>query len=295
MSGPISTPHVSVPNAAAIMGYASDLHVVMKDESRQLGRSIKGRVACAMASRSRESGKPIVESSSGNLALGLGLWCRQLGAPEPLCLVDDCCERSMIGALAAAGCLIEVLALTGQEREEQSGVIKRVAKAREYSAKGYYWPNQYDCHDWIRVHQLTTGPEIWSDRSRYDLVVGAVGTGATISGVALSRPAGVATRVVAVEPTGSAIFGGPRGPYKIAGAGNPFTPGNYLPEQVDLELDVGDDESFHAARALRAAGLRIGSSGAMALVGAIRAAERLGGGRQTALVIVADDGWYEDI
>src|SRR5215470_6945551 len=98
-SKPISTPHVPVPDAAAIMGYVADLHVVMKDESRQLGRSIKGRVAYAMGYRSRESGRPIVESSSGNLALGLGFWCRQLGAPRPLCLVDDCCERSMIDAL----------------------------------------------------------------------------------------------------------------------------------------------------------------------------------------------------
>lgn len=248
-----------------------------------------------MAARSRESGRPIVESSSGNLALGLGYWCRQLDAPPPLCLVDDCCERSMIDALTEAGCLIEVLGLTDREREGQSGVIKRVARAMEYSRSGYYWPNQYDCHEWVRVHERTTGPEIWSDRVHYDLVVGAVGTGATISGVALSRPPDVATRVVAVEPTGSAIFGGSRGPYKIAGAGNPFVPANYLPDHVDLELDVGDEESFHAARALRASGLRIGSSGAMAMVGAIRASERLGGGPQTALVIVADNGWYEDI
>lgn len=295
MATPSRTPHVRVPDAAEILGYRSDLHVVVKDESRQLGRSVKGRVAYAMAARSGESGRPIVESSSGNLALGLGFWCRQLGAPPPLCLVDDCCEPSMIDALAAAGCLVEVLALTDQERTEQSGVFKRVAKAREYSGNGYYWPNQYDCHEWIRVHQLTTGPEIWSDGARYDLVVGAVGTGATISGVALSRPADVATRIVAIEPTGSAIFGAPAGPYKIAGAGNPFTPKNYLRRRVDLELDVDDGEAFRAARVLRAAGLRIGSSGAMAMVGAIRASERFGGGRQTALVIVADDGWYEDI
>ena len=295
MAAPVRTPHVPVPRAAAIIGSPADLRIVVKDESRQLGRSIKGRVAWAMAARSGESGRPIVESSSGNLALGLGHWCRQLGAPPPLCLVDDCCERPMIDALTEAGCLIEVLRLTGREREEQSGVIERVARAMEYSSRGYYWPNQYDCHDWVSVHERTTGPEIWADRARYDLVVAAVGTGATISGVALSRPPAVTTRVVAVQPAGSAIFGGPPGPYKIAGAGNPFTPGNYLPDHVDLELDVGDEESFRAARALRASGLRIGSSGAMAMVGAIRASERFGGGPQTALVIVADSGWYEDI
>jgi cysteine synthase len=201
----------------------------------------------------------------------------------------------MIDALCEAGCLIEVVPLTRREQEEQSGVHKRIARAREYVGKGYYWPNQYDAPEWIKVHQETTGPEIWCDNIRYDLVVGAVGTGATVSGVALARPADSTALVVAVEPAGSSIFGAPAGPYRVAGAGNPFKPKNYRQDLIDVEVTVDDNSAFLAARRLRASGLHIGSSGAMAVVGALRAAEQLEGTPQTAVVIVADDGWYESI
>jgi cysteine synthase len=292
---PIRTPHVYVPAIPQILGYDLNAEIFLKDESQQLGRSVKGRVAYAMARRSRQSGRQIVESSSGNLALGLGYWCAQLGAARPVCLVDECCEAPMIEVLSSAGCIIEMVALTEQEREEQSGVFKRIALAEEYARKGYYWPNQYDRGDWVKVHEQTTGPEIWQDGTGYDLVVGAVGTGATMSGVALSKPAGSTTRLVAVEPQGSTIFSEHAGAYRVAGAGNPFTPANYRRGLMDIELTVEDEASFSAARLLRDHGLAVGSSGSMAIVGALRAMEQLAGEVRRTLVIVADDGWYETI
>jgi cysteine synthase len=201
----------------------------------------------------------------------------------------------MLEVLSGAGCIIEMVPLTQQEREEQSGVFKRIALAEEYARKGYYWPNQYNGGQWVKVHEQTTGPEIWQDSARYDLVAGAVGTGATMSGVALSKPADRATRLVAVEPRGSTIFSGGAGAYRVAGAGNPFTPANYRRGLMDIELAVEDEASFSAARLLRDHGLAIGSSGSMAIVGALRAMEQLAGEMRRALVIVADDGWYETI
>ena len=293
---PIGTPHICVPQAAELMGFSSNISLFLKDESRQPGRSVKARVAYAMAKISSQSGKPIVESSSGNLALGLAYWCRKLGAPRPLCLIDECCDPSMLHELSEAGCTIEMVPLTRPEIENQSGVLKRVARAKDYSQRGYYWPNQYDSELWIAVHKKTTGPEIWRDRVPYDVVVGAVGTGATISGIARARPLGRKSRIVAVEPRGSAIFSTAPGPYRVAGAGNPFTPGNYRHELIDIEIAVEDDASFAAARSLRSIGLKIGSSGAMAVVGALRASELLSTpGRTNIIVVVADDGWYENI
>jgi cysteine synthase len=295
MLKPVVTPHIHVPQAAELMGFPSNISLFFKDESRQLGRSIKGRVAYAMAKKSGQSGKRIVESSSGNLALGLGYWCGKLGAPKPLCLIDECCDLSMVQALSQAGCVIETVPLTHHEIEEQSGVIKRVTRARDYALQGYYWPDQYGSEAWIAVHEKTTGPEIWHDKVAYDMVVGAVGTGATISGVALARPPGRKGRIVAVEPRGSVIFSTPPGAYRVAGAGNPFIPGNYRHDLMDAEIAVEDDASFAAARSLRSIGVKIGSSGAMAVVGALRAAECLDRrGRTNVIVIVADDGWYED-
>jgi cysteine synthase len=294
MLTPIATPHTYLPRIPELLGFSGEFRIYVKEERYQLGRSVKGRVAFAMARQSKCRGRPLVESSSGNLALGLGFWCERLAAPKPLCLVDDCCEPSMRAALADAGCLIESVPLTMSEIASQAGVHKRVSLAHDYSRQGYYWPNQYDGAEWVRVHAETTGPEVWKDPVAFDIVAGAVGTGATMSGIAASRPAGHAARIVAVEPAGSTIFNSAAGPYRVAGAGNPFTPRNYRRELIDDEITVEDEATFAALAALRGRGFSIGSSGSMALVGALRASAALPGrGIRSVLVVIADDGWYE--
>jgi cysteine synthase len=295
MLTPRVTPHTYVSRIPEILGFSGRFRVYVKEERQQLGGSVKGRVAYAMACQSKRSGRPIVESSSGNLALGLAFWCERLGAPQPLCLVDDCCETAMRAALIDAGCMIESVELTARELDEQAGVHKRVALAEEYARQGYYWPNQYGGEQWVRVHVETTGPEVWSDPVAFDMVAGAVGTGATMSGIAASRPADRAARIVAVEPAGTTIFSPVAGAYRVAGAGNPFTPGNYRPELIDCEVAVEDKATFEAMEALRRRGYRIGSSGSMALVGALRAGTAQSSPAvRSLLVVIADDGWYEN-
>jgi cysteine synthase len=200
----------------------------------------------------------------------------------------------MRAALADAGCLIECVPLTASEIEGQAGVHKRVALAEEYARRGYYWPNQYDGEEWVRVHEQTTGPEVWKDPVAFDMVAGAVGTGATMSGIAASRPADLATSIAAVEPAGSTIFNSAPGPYKVAGAGNPFTSRNYRQDLIDDEITVEDEATFAAMAALRGRGYAIGSSGSMAPVGALRACTALPArSARSVLVVIADDGWYE--
>ena len=290
---PKATPHIRCAGLATVIDTPSGSEIYIKNEAQQYGRSIKGRVAYAMVRRSLETGMPIVESSSGNLALGLGYWAARLGAPAPLCLVDDGCEPTMREELLRAGCRIEVIALAPHEIANQAGVFKRIARAREYQTNGYYWPNQYDNDEWVHVHQMTTGKEIWQDPLRFNLVVSAVGTGATVSGIALARPAHSSALVTAVEPKGSVIFGGHLGPYRVAGAGNPFTPRNYRKEAIDLEIVVDDPETFGMAHRLRQAGCAIGSSGSMVVVGAARALDQLSNKPLAILLVIADDGWYE--
>jgi cysteine synthase len=295
MMQPKETPHIRCDDLINFIDAPREIDIYVKNEAEQYGRSIKGRVAYAMVRRGLELGMPIVESSSGNLALGLGYWSARLGAPAPLCLIDNCCEPAMREELQRAGCNIEVVSLDPAEIENQVGVFKRVAKAREYQANGYYWPDQYDNNEWIEVHRRTTGREIWQDLIRFDLVVCAVGTGATVSGIALARPAESSALVIAVEPSGSVIFGGHPGPYGVAGAGNPFTPRNYRKEAIDMEIVIDDVETFGMARYLRRAGYAIGSSGSMVVVGAGHALRLLSNKSRAILVVIADDGWYENL
>jgi cysteine synthase len=64
---------------------------------------------------------------------------------------------------------------------------------------------------------------------------------------------------------------------------------------MDLEITVEDAATFRAMQALRRRGYSIGSSGAMALVGALRASTATPSRAiRSLLVVIADDGWYED-
>ena len=292
---PIATTHRALPDIVRALSIARPIALYVKDESSQRGRSVKGRVAYEMARQSLERRQPIVESSSGNLALALGYWCRELKAERPLCLVDDCCERPMLEALSGAGCDLQLISLTDAERQVQSGVFKRIAAAREYEKDGYWWPDQYGNPAWVDVHRRTTGPEIWGDDTIFDLVCGAVGTGATMSGVALSRPNERLTKIAAVEPKGSSMFSPGSGPYRVAGAGNPFRPENYRSELMDFEVAISDERTFEVLRRLRVSGLEVGTSGAMAVAGAVRVALTLDESLPKVLILLADNGWYEPI
>ena len=79
MLTPIATPHTYLPWIPEVLGFSGQLRVYVKEESYQYGRSVKGRVAYAMACQSQRSGRRIIESPSGNLALGLAFWCEPLG------------------------------------------------------------------------------------------------------------------------------------------------------------------------------------------------------------------------
>ncbi len=64
---------------------------------------------------------------------------------------------------------------------------------------------------------------------------------------------------------------------------------------MDYEITVEDEATFQAMEALRRRGYRIGSSGSMALVGALRAGTAAPSRAITSmLVVIADDGWYEN-
>ena len=292
---PRKTQHSECRTLSTIIDVPRGCRLYVKNEAEQDGRSIKGRVAYAMVRRSLQLGKRIVESSSGNLALGLGHWSGRLGAPAPLCLIDDCCDPTMRQELLCAGCEIETVSLTTSEMQNQTGVFKRVARAKEYQAANYYWPNQYDNNEWVEVHRSTTGSEIWEDPIGFDLVVCAVGTGATVSGIALARPVLSSGLVVGVEPERVGDLRGVPGTISCGRCGESLTPRNYHKEAVDMEIVIDDSETFEMVRLLRRAGYTIGSSGSMVIAGAAQAVSRLGAQAKAILLVIADDGWYESL
>jgi cystathionine beta-synthase len=127
-----------------------------------------------------------------------------------------------------------------------------------------------------------------------DLLVGAAGTGGSLSGCARGLKSRIPRLcVVGVEPAGSIIFGGPPAPYYPSGTGTPG--GVEVGRNVDYSVidegrTVGDQAAFNTARFLaRNNGLLIGGAAGGVVHAALTVmAERREGG--VAVAILADGG-----
>ena len=160
------------------------------------------------------------------------------------------------------------------------GMAASIARAGELhrAIPGSFIPGQFDNPANPRVHELTTGPEIWQDTDgQVDVFVAGVGTGGTLTGVALCLKAlNPAVRIVAAEPASSPVLaGGKPGAHRIQGIGANFIPANYDASLVDEVLPVPDAEAIRAARLLATTdGLLCGISSGAAVYAARTVAQR---------------------
>lgn len=258
------TPLVELGGYSALCGLSRPL--VAKVESFNPSGSVKARTALALIDDAEQRGllRPgatLIEPTSGNTGVGLAMVAAIRGyhliltMPETMSLE----RRNLLRALGA-----EIVLTPGS-----GGMAASIAKADELhrAIPGSFIPGQFDNPANPRVHELTTGPEIWQDTDgRIDVFVAGVGTGGTLTGVARYLKAqNPAVRIIAAEPASSPVLaGGKAGPHRIQGIGANFIPANYDASVVDEVLPVPDDEAIRAARRVATAdGLLCGiSSGA---------------------------------
>ena len=126
-----------------------------------------------------------------------------------------------------------------------------------------------------------------------DILVSGVGTGGTLTGVGeYIKPKKPSFRIVAVEPTDSAVLSGkPAGSHKIQGIGAGFVPEILRTDLIDEILTVTNDDSITMARRLaREEGLLVGISSGAAVVAAVRVAERPENAGKLVVVVIPDFG-----
>jgi cysteine synthase A len=99
------------------------------------------------------------------------------------------------------------------------------------------------------------------------------------------------TRIVAVEPSESAVLSGKTsGPHKIEGIGPGFVPPRWRPDLADEVVQVSTEEAQDMTRRLaREEALFAGTSSGANVVAAIRIAQRLGQGK-TVVTLACDTG-----
>ena len=251
--------------------------------------SVKDRIGAAMIEDAEKRGilnadSVIVEPTSGNTGIALAFVAAAKGykiiltMPETMSL-----ERRTLLALLGAD-----LVLTPGAQ----GMKGAIAKATEIvaSTPNAWMPQQFENPANPAIHAKTTAEELWADTDgKIDILVAAVGTGGTITGVTeVLKPRKPSFQAIAVEPDASPVInqtlaGQPvqPGPHKIQGTGAGFIPGNlHLKDsagnaQITECIKVSNDEAFAMARRLaKEEGILVGISTGANVVAAIEVAKR---------------------
>lgn len=236
----------------------SDVTVAAKLELQNLF-AMKDRVARQVVLEARANGvlapgAPIIESSSGTMALGLALAGHALGHPVHI-VTDPRIDAITRAKLTALGCSVHVVeAMTANGW--QSARLERLAALRaEYP--GAFWPRQYS-NPQNPLAYAALADELVADLGRVDVLVGAVGSGGSLCGTARAlrralKAAGSSgpLRVIGVDAVGSVLFGQPDQPgRRQSGIGNSLIPANLDYAEIDEIHWLNDREAFVATREL---------------------------------------------
>ena len=252
-----------------------------KIESANPGGSVKDRAGLWMVITAEEEGRlrenaVILDATSGNTGVALAMVCAVRGHRARLVMPDKVSleRKRIIRAFGAEVVLTDPL-------EGTDGAIREARRLATTS--GHVYVDQYSNPSNPLAHELTTGPEIWSQTDgRVTHFVAGVGTSGTIVGVSASlRPRGV--RIVAVQPD-SALHG-------IEGWKHMPTalrPAIWDEHVADEHRVMGTDEAIQMTKRLaREEGIFSGVSGGAAVAAAVAIAREQPG---RIVVLIADGG-----
>jgi cysteine synthase len=231
----------------------------------------------------------ILEPTSGNTGIALAFVAAAKGYPLILVMPDTMTveRRNLLKAYGA-----QTVLTPGAE-----GMRGAVGKAYEIQASApqqYFMPQQFENPANPEIHRRTTAEEIWRDTDgAVDVVVAAVGTGGTITGVGeVLKTRKPGTTMIAVEPDASPVLsGGTPGPHKIQGTGTGFVPEVLNTSIYDEVIRVTDADAIATARRLaREEGMLVGISTGANVWAALQVAARPELRGKTVVTIACDTG-----
>ncbi len=190
-----NTPLVELPRLSP----KPDVRIYAKLEGRNPTGSVKDRVAKSMieaaeAEGAIEPGQTILEPTSGNTGISLGMICRRKGYPLKVVMPDNVTEErtqllSMYGA--------EIVYSEGAKGS--NGAVEVALEMAEDPR--YYMPYQYGNEANPLAHYNGTAVEILDELDEVAAFVGGLGTGGTLMGNGRRlKEANPETLIVAAEP-----------------------------------------------------------------------------------------------
>ncbi len=275
--------------------------VLAKVEGRNPAYSVKCRIGSSMIWDAERRGvlKPgmeLIEPTSGNTGIALAFVAAARGYRLNITMPSNySVERRRVLKLLGAG-----LELTPEE-DGMYGAVGRAEQLVRENPGRYLMLQQFENPANPRIHYETTGPEIWNDTDgNVDVLVSAIGTGGTISGVSryFKRKRGKQILSVGVEPECSPVI-------RQHLAGEPLCPqvtaiqgigAGFIPDTLDLDLmdrveSVSDRDAIeYAQRLAREEGLLCGISCGAATAVACRLAREPEFEGKTIVTILPDAG-----
>jgi cystathionine beta-synthase len=276
--------------------------IYVKLEYMNPGGSVKDRIGVYMLQKAMEKGhvKPglstIIEATSGNTGIGLAMFCAVHGL-KSIFVLNDKQSQEKINNLRSFGAKV-IVCPTNVDHDDPRSYYNVAIRLSQTIPHAYY-VDQYNNPENTEAHVKTTGPEIYEQTNgEFDVLMGGLGTGGTISGSAKFLKTKMPNlKVVAVDPEGSIL--GPYKktgeiihgkPYMVEGIGQDFFPKNVDFSVIDDFVTIGDKESFLMTRKLLSQeGIYCGGSCGTAVAGAIKYAKTLKDPKKI-LVILPDSG-----
>ena len=270
------------------------LQVYAKLEAFNPGGSIKDRPALNIIKSRVDAGlihpdTTIVESSSGNMGIGLAQACGFYGL-RFICVVDAKTTGQNLRLLEALGAEVDVI--TQPDPETGEFLKARIDRVKELCRiiPDSYWPNQYSNIDNSNSHHHTMR-EIIAELPELDYMFCATSTCGTLRGCTeYIKENNLKTKIIAVDAVGSVIFGGKKAKRLIPGHGAAITPRLCEPSSADSHIHVTDLDCVVGCRRLvRTEAILAGGSSGGALM-AIDQIKRDLPEQATCAVILPDRG-----
>lgn len=270
-----------------------DANVLVKVESFNPVSSVKDRVAVSLIEDAEKAGKinkdtTIIEPTSGNTGVALAFAAAAKGYKLKIVLPESfSIERRKLVKIFGAD-----LVLTPAS-EGIPGAIKEAERLNKEIDNSIIL-QQFENPANPEIHKRLTGKEILVDTDgEVDIVIGGVGTGGTITGIAQAiKEEKDDFQAIGVEAAGSPIITeGRKGTHLIQGISAGFIPDTLDLDIVDEVIPVEDENAGKTTIALaQKEGILAGISSGAAVYAALEVAKRPENKGKTIVAILPDTG-----
>jgi cysteine synthase len=270
--------------------------IYAKAEHLNFTGSIKDRMAAHILRRGYETGQlepgaMIIEATSGNTGIAFSAVGRAL-CHKVVIFMPDWMSEERKRLIRSFGADVRLVS------HAEGGFLGSIKLSEELAAAtpGAFLPRQFANDENCAAHEMTTGPEIWSQIGGRGLVpdafVAGVGTGGTIMGTGRYLKArNPAIKLYPVEPANSPTLttGYKVGKHRIQGISDEFIPAIVQLKDLDRVVAIDDGDSIIMAQRLASElGIGVGISSGCNLLAALEVQEELGGDA-TVVTVLSDD------